>query len=364
MFHLPNLFRCPNALPVTFFLDQVDPNDTFAPFRSPPLCFLGGMRRSPRFPVDKSFEGSYTCVHCNERFTSVFAHVPSDAFSLYDVKGKKLCCQGCWEKMMMRVSEHLALLSTPKPRRSTSASSGSSSATLPEPVDTPPTISGGSGEIEEDVELDCDGCGKHPSQRMFDVGSHYFTETNTIRRYYMGLPVLPDAVRLCWGCQQDMLKMRRHIGQVCKRRTGEDTILTDSVQLPAPCVSPIVLRKHEKSKKRKRELAGSQMSAPQTEVPVHKVAKTLFHVNVNTKASQTDAMHARCTVPDTIRMLLGQLQAIHDVAANQVSEVYKLCTDGDVSHATSPQTAQRCLIEASLTAFELFVLEDIHGCKG
>ena len=105
------------------------------------------------------------------------------------------------------------------------------------------------------------------------------------------------------------------------------------------------------------------MSAPHIEVPVHKVAKTLFHVDVNTKASQTDAMHARCTVPDTIRMLLGQLLAIHDVAANQVSEVYKLYTDGDVSHATSPQTAQRCLIEASLTALELFVLEEIHGCK-
>ena len=163
---------------------------------------------------------------------------------------------------------------------------------------------------------------------LIHAGSHYFTETNTIRRYCMGLPVLPDAVRLCWGCQQDMLTMRRHIGHICKRRTGEDTILTDSVQLPAPCVSqpcsPIVLEKHEKSKKRKRESAGSQMSAPQTEVPVHKVAKTLFHVDVNTKASQTDGMHARCTVPDTIRMLLGQLQVIHDVAANQVSEVYKL----------------------------------------
>ena len=55
---------------------------------------------------------------------------------------------------MMRVSEHVASLSTPKARRSTSASA-SSSATLPEPVDTPPTISGGSGEIQEDVELDC-----------------------------------------------------------------------------------------------------------------------------------------------------------------------------------------------------------------
>ena len=57
-------------------------------------------------------------------------------------------------------------------------------ATLPEPVDTPPTISRDSGEIAEDVEPDCDGCGKHPSQRTFDAGSHYFTETNTIRRYY------------------------------------------------------------------------------------------------------------------------------------------------------------------------------------
>ena len=53
----------------------------------------------------------------------------------------------------------------------------------------------------------------------------------------------------------------------------------------------------------------------------------------------------------------------YNFAANQVSEVYKVCTDGDVSHATSPQTAQRCLIEASLTAFELFVLEEIHGCE-
>ena len=229
----------------------------------------------------KGNEGRYTCVHCNERFTSVIAHMPSDAFSLYDVKGKNLCCQGCWEKMIMRVSEHLASSSTPEPRRSTSASSASSNATLPEPVDTPPTISRDSGEIEEDVEPDCDGCGKHPLPRTFDAGSHYFTSTNTIRRYYMGLPVLPDAVRLCWGCQQDMLKMRRNIGQVCKRGTGEDTILPDSVQLPAPWVSqscsPIVLRKHEK--KRKRETAGAQMSAPQTEVPVHKVAKTLFHVD-------------------------------------------------------------------------------------
>ena len=90
---------------------------------------------------------------------------------------------------------------------------------------------------------------------------------------------------------------------------------TDSVQLPAPCVSQscsaIVLRETEKSKKRKRQSLGLHVSAPQTEVPVHKVAKTLFHVDVNTKACQTDAMHARCTVPDTIRMLLGQLQAIH-----------------------------------------------------
>ena len=253
----PKLVPLSECFAGNLFFERVDPNDTFAPLRSPPLCFLGGMRRSPRFPIDKSFEGRYTCVHCNERFTSVFAHVPSDAFALYDVKGKKLCCQGCWEKMMMRVSEHLASLSTPKPRRSTSASSASSSATLPEPVDTPPTISRGSGEIAEDVEPDCDGCGKHPSQRTFDAGSHYFTETNTIRRYYMGLPVLPDAVRLCWGCRQDMLTMRWHIGHICKRRTGEDTILTDSVQLPAPCVSQscsrIVLRETEKSKKRKRE---------------------------------------------------------------------------------------------------------------
>ena len=203
----PKLVPLSECFAGNLFLDRVDPNDTFAHLRSPPLPFLGGMRRSPRFPIDKSFEGRYTCVHCNERFTSVFAHVPSDAFALYDVKGKKLCCQGCWEKMMMRVSEHLASLSTPKARRSTSASSASSSATLPEPVDTPPTISRGSGAIAEDVEPDCDGCGKHPSQRTFDAGSHYFTETNTIRRYYMGLPVLPDAVRLCWGCQQDMLTM-------------------------------------------------------------------------------------------------------------------------------------------------------------
>ena len=236
------------------FFELVDPNDTFAPLRSPPLCFLGGMRGFLRFPMDKPFEGRYTCIHCNERFTSIFAHVPSDAFALYDVKEKKLCCQRCWEKMMTCISEHLASLSTPKPRRSTSASSASSNATLPEPVDTPPTISRGSGEIAEDVELDCDGCGKHPSHCTFDAGSHYFTETNTICRYYMGLHVLPDAVRLCWGCQQDMLTMRRQIGHVCKRRTGEDTILTDSVQVPAPCVSQscsrIVLRETEKSKKR------------------------------------------------------------------------------------------------------------------
>ena len=38
------------------------------------------------------------------------------------------------------------------------------------------------------------------------------------------------------------------------------------------------------------------MSALETEVPVHKVAKTLFHLDVNTKASQTGAMHAGCTV--------------------------------------------------------------------
>ena len=106
--------------------------------------------------------------------------------------------------------------------------------------------------------------------------------------------MLPDALRLCWGCQQDVLKVRRHIGQVCKRRTGEDTILPDSVQLPAPAVSqscsPIVLRKHDK--KRKQDSAGSQMSAPQTEVPVHMVAKTLFHVDVNTKVSYGFLMEA------------------------------------------------------------------------
>ena len=133
----PELVPLSECFAGKLFLDRVDPNDTFAHLRSPPLPFLGGMRRSPRVPIDKSFERRYTCVHCNERFTSVFADVPSDAFALYDVKGKKLCRQGCWEKMMMRVFEHLASLSTPKARRSTHASSASSGATLPEPVDTP-----------------------------------------------------------------------------------------------------------------------------------------------------------------------------------------------------------------------------------
>ena len=78
---------------------------------------------------------------------------------------------------MMHVSTHLASLSTPKPPRSTSASSVSSTATLPQALDTP-TISRGSSEIEEDVELDCDGCAKYPCQGTYDAGSHYFTEMN------------------------------------------------------------------------------------------------------------------------------------------------------------------------------------------
>ena len=95
-------------------------------------------------------------MQCNEWFTSVFTHLPSDAFSLYNVKGKKLFCQGCWEEMMMCASTHFASLSTSKPHRSTSASRTLSIAVLPKALDTPPTISRGSGEIEEDVELDCD----------------------------------------------------------------------------------------------------------------------------------------------------------------------------------------------------------------
>ena len=101
------------------------------------------------------------------------------------------------------------------------------------------------------------------------------------------------------------------------------------------------------------------MSATQVEVPV--TARSLLVSNKEDKQTQTEGMHSRCTLPDTIRPLLASLQALHDVSANNVAAVYKLCTDGHIEDAVSRQMAEKCLIEYSLALFEIFVLREIHG---
>ena len=95
---------------------QVDLNDTIAPLPASPLCLLGWMRRSP---LINPLKGATLVCNATSSLPPVFAHVPPEAFPLYNVKGKKLCCQGCWEKMMTCVSSHVASMTTAKPRRST-----------------------------------------------------------------------------------------------------------------------------------------------------------------------------------------------------------------------------------------------------
>ena len=116
-----------------------------------------------------------------------------------------------------------------------------------------------------------------------------------------------------------------------------------------------MFRMTKKSKERK-----STVSATQVEVPI--TARYLVVPNKEDKQTQTEEIHSRCTLPDTIRPFLASLQALHDVSANNVSVVHKLCTDGHIEDAVSRQTAEKCLIEYRLVLVELFVLREIHGC--
>ena len=96
-------------------------------------------------------------------------------------------------------------------------------------------------------------------------------------------------------------------------------------------------------------LAGGASNDKEKEGPIP--ARSLFVSHKEDKHTQTEEMHSRCTLPDTIRPLLASPQALHDVSANNAAAVYKLCTDGHIEDAVSRQTAEKCLIEYSLALF-------------
>ena len=61
------------------------------------------------------------------------------------------------------------------------------------------------------------------------MDSHFFTGTNTIRRYYLGAPMLTSkSVHVCDACEKDLTTLRRAIDKVCVRHGT-------SLDLPKAC---------------------------------------------------------------------------------------------------------------------------------
>jgi hypothetical protein len=217
-------------------------------------------------------------------------------------------------------------------------------------------------------ELLCDGCNQLRAVHLFSPTSHVFTELNTIRRYYLGLGVIinPSGGHACMMCYKDCLAMRRAIGRVCTRR-GAPLSLPHSSQLPAPCSTSSTSPGLRSSKKR-RQSELSQETFPSLEhsevehVP-ELVERVLFHKPDSTSVpTQTDTVLANTNAPPHVRVTVAKMIAQKNVSANQAMPVYHMCTgvseDADV---LSRNSSQRFLLEASLCAFELFVLEGLNG---
>ena len=194
------------------------------------------MRRSKHFPTkeDDIHKGRYACVECKTgRQMSTFAHIPPEAFPLYDGhKGKKFCCKEHWGVMIQKLVQLVSPLPSRKRGRLEDAASPRST-----PIATPTTAKPlPNGFEERDVTL-CDACAKYPSKHEYNMDSHFFTGTNTIRRYYLGAPVLTSkSVHVCDACEKDLTNLRRAIDKVCVRH-GTSLDLPKACQLPAPCVS-------------------------------------------------------------------------------------------------------------------------------
>ena len=85
------------------------------------------MRRSERFPTKESkddiYEGfrRYHCVECKTGWQmGAFAHIPPEAFPLYDGhKGKKFCCKEHWGVMIRKLVQLVSPLPSRKRGRST-----------------------------------------------------------------------------------------------------------------------------------------------------------------------------------------------------------------------------------------------------
>ena len=55
---------------------------------------------------------------------------------------------------------------------------------------------------------------KYPCKNEYNMDSHFFTRTNTVRRYYLGAPVLTSkSVHVCDACEKDLTTLRRAIGK-------------------------------------------------------------------------------------------------------------------------------------------------------
>ena len=75
------------------------------------------MRHSERIPTneDDIYEGRYHCVECKTgQQLGTYAHIPANAFPLYDGhKGQKFCCKEHWGVMIRK----LVRLVSPLPLR-------------------------------------------------------------------------------------------------------------------------------------------------------------------------------------------------------------------------------------------------------
>ena len=129
------------------------------------------MRRSQRFPTkeDDIYEGRYACVECKTgRQMGTFAHIPPEAFPLYDGhKGKKFCCKEHWGVMIRKLVQLVSSLPSRKRGRLEDAASPPST-----PIATPTTPKPLPNGFEERDVILCDACAKYPSQHEENMDSH------------------------------------------------------------------------------------------------------------------------------------------------------------------------------------------------
>ena len=227
------------------------------------------------------------------RQMGIFAHIPPEAFPLYDGhKGKKFCCKEQWGVMIQKLVQLVSPLPSTKRGRLEDAASPPSTLiatrTTAEPLPN--------GFEERDVIL-WDACAKYPSKHEYDMDSNFFTGSNTIRRYYLGAPVFTSkTVPVCDACEKDLTNLRRAIDKVCVRH-GTTLDFPKACQLPARCVSQASSPVVQQMTKKRKERRDSCVSATQVGVPV--TARSLFVSNKEDKQTQTEGMHCRCRLPDT-----------------------------------------------------------------